>query len=283
MIHINLLPEEYRRKARTPIKVTLAVAGAATVNAMLAAWYAWLALGVMAEIDSERTVLQTELDGLTPQVAYHRSLETERKSFAAREETLAAITSNRINWTKKLDELVTVINTGGEGTRHYVWLDDLNVTQTSDPRSKSSGSVRASGHSGSEQFAQIANFLEDLEKSPFIEDFEPPASPEGSQSSEDRELIPSVIWSFPLQLDLKTPEERSKARAAAEAAAKEAEPAQAEESEELESPSESKPSAGAAHSTQPAAPAAPKTEPGAAGKAPQKPQTQAAGGKEEQL
>jgi Tfp pilus assembly protein PilN len=212
MIHINLLPEEYRRKARTPLRVTMAVAAAAGVNALLAAWYAWLALGVMAEIDSERAVLQTELDGLNPQVAYHRSLETERKSFAAREETLAAITSNRINWTKKLDELITVINSGGEGTRHYVWLDDLNVTQSSDPRSKSAGSVRATGHSGSEQFAQIANYLEDLEKSPFIEDFEPPASPEGSQSSEDKELIPPVVWSFPLQLNLKSPEERSKAR-----------------------------------------------------------------------
>jgi len=158
-------------------------------------------------------VLQTELDGLTPQVAYHRSLETEQKSFAAREETLAAITANRINWTKKLDELITVINSGGAGQRHYVWLDDLTVTQSSDPRSKSAGSVRAAGHSGSEKFDQIANFLEDLEKSPFIEDFEPPAPPEGSQSNEDKELIPSVVWSFPLQLNLKSPEDRVRNRA----------------------------------------------------------------------
>jgi len=208
MIHINLLPEEYRRKARTPLKVTLAVAAAAGVNTLLLAWFAWLALGVMAEINSERAVLQTELDGLTPQVAYHRSLETERRSFSAREETLAAITANRINWTKKLDELVTVINSGGEGERHYVWLDDLNVTQVTDPRSKSAGSVRAAGHSGSAKFDQIANFLEDLEKSPFIEAFEPPAAPEGTQASEDKELIPPVVWSFPLQLNLKSPEQR---------------------------------------------------------------------------
>jgi Tfp pilus assembly protein PilN len=208
MIHVNLLPEEYRRKARTPIKVTLAVAAAAGVNAMLVAWYAWLALGVMAEVDSERDVLQTELDGLKPQLAYHKSLGDEQKSFAAREVTLAAITLSRINWTKKLDELVTVINSGGEGERHYIWLDDLNVTQTSDPRSKSAGSVRAAGHSGSDNFSQIANFLEDLEKSPFIEAFEPPAAPEGSQSNKDEELIPPVVWSFPMQLNLKSLEVR---------------------------------------------------------------------------
>jgi Tfp pilus assembly protein PilN len=220
MIHVNLLPEEYRRKARTPLKVTLAVAAAAGANAMLVAWYAWLALGVMAEVDSERDVLQTELDGLKPQLAYHKSLGDEQKSFAAREMTLAAITLSRINWTKKLDELVTVINSGGEGERHYIWLDDLNVTQTSDPRSKSAGSVRAAGHSGSEKFDQIANFLEDIEKSPFIEEFEPPAAPEGSQSNVDKELIPAVVWSFPMQLNLKSFETRLGEAAGVKAPAK---------------------------------------------------------------
>lgn len=231
MIHINLLPEEYRRRARTPIKVTLAVAGAACANALLVAWFAWLALGVRAEIESERNVLQTELDGLTPQVNYHRALETERKSFAAREETLASITSARINWTRKLDELITVINAGGEGDRHFVWIDDLQVSQTSDPRRKSAGSVRASGHSGSEKFDQVANFLDDLEHSPFITDFLPPAPPEGSQSMVDKDLIPSVVWAFPLQLTLKTPEER--------AAAREAEAAQADSDEEAPASKES--------------------------------------------
>jgi Tfp pilus assembly protein PilN len=152
MIHINLLPEEYRRRARTPIKITMAVAGVIAANALLLVWFSWLALGVMAEIDSEREVLQTELDGLTPQVNFHKTLETERKSFAAREETLASITGSRINWTRKVDELVTVINSGGGGERHYIWLDDLNVVQNVDARSKGAGSVRASGHSGSDKF-----------------------------------------------------------------------------------------------------------------------------------
>lgn len=215
MIHINLLPEEYRRRARTPIKMTLAVAGVIAANALLLVWFAWLALGVMAEIDSERDVLQTELDGLTPQVEFHKTLETERKSFAAREETLANITGSRINWTRKVDELVTVINSGGGGERHYVWLDDLNVVQNVDARSKGAGSVRASGHSGSDKFDQIANFLEDIERSPFIEEFLPPAPPAGTQSSEDKELLPAVVWSFPLQIEIKTLEQRQQERAKA--------------------------------------------------------------------
>jgi len=210
MIHVNLLPEEYRRKNRTPIKMMVAVSLAVAVNGIALAWYAWLAMGVAAEIRSEHDVLQTELDGLTPQVTYHKALQGEQTRYAAREATLASITASRINWTRKLDELITVINSGGEGSRHFVWLDDLNVTQTGDARSKTAGSVKASGHSGSDNFAQVANFLEDLENSPFAEDFLPPAPPEGTQTLVDKELIPAVVWAFPLSLDLKSAEERQK-------------------------------------------------------------------------
>ena len=49
MIHINLLPEEDRRTARTPLKLMVAVTAAVTVNALLLAWYGWLALGVAGD------------------------------------------------------------------------------------------------------------------------------------------------------------------------------------------------------------------------------------------
>ena len=113
MILINLLPDQYRKRGGTPIKLLAGVAASVAVNGVAIAWYAWLALGVSAEIQSEHDVLQTELDGLTPQVNYHRALETERKSFAAREETLASITTNRINWTRKVDQLIDVIHSDG--------------------------------------------------------------------------------------------------------------------------------------------------------------------------
>ena len=55
----------------------------------------------------------------------------------------------------------------------------------------------------------MANFLEDLEKSPFITDFDPPAPPEGSQSLTDDTLVPPVAWAFPLSLTIKSTEERT--------------------------------------------------------------------------
>ncbi len=212
MIRINLLPEEYRRKSRTPIKLMLTVAGVVSVNAGLLSWWGFLAFGIQAEIESERAVLQTENDGLTPQVNYHKSLEGERLRFASREAALASITKSRIGWTRKIDELIDVVNDGGEGRRHFVWLDNLTVSQRPDARAKSAGTVKSDGHSGSNDFAQVANFLEDLERSPFIQDFSPPAPPEGSQALADKELVPSVVWAFPVSLSLKAKDEPAAAK-----------------------------------------------------------------------
>ena len=208
MIRINLLPEEYRKKSRTPIKLLLGVTLAVVINAGLATWWGWEAFGVHAQIEGERTTLQLEMDGLTPQVNYFHSLESEARQYVSRETALASITKSRISWTRKMDELIDVANRGGDGQRHLVWLDDLQVSQSSDPKAKTAGSVKANGHSGSDKFAQVANFLEDLESSTFIKDFEPPAPPEGTQTLVDETLIPPVAWSFPLSLTLKSPEQR---------------------------------------------------------------------------
>lgn len=208
MIRINLLPEEYRRKAKTPLKLMLGVTLAVTVNASLAAWAAWMYFGVEARISSERSALQTDMDGLSPQVAYHRALESESRVHKSRENTLTEITNSRVSWTRKVDELIDVVNRGGDGQRHLIWLDDLSVVQNGPGGRSGVGEVKASGHSGSDKFAQVANFLEDLEASSFIEDFHPPAPPEGSESLIDEELVPSVVWAFPMSLKLKSPEER---------------------------------------------------------------------------
>ncbi len=217
MIRINLLPEEYRRKARTPIKLLVAFVGAAAVNAGLMSWWAWTVFGVQAGIDSEKATLELEMEGLAPQVAYHQALDAESKQYQSREKTLAGITASRISWTRKIDELIDVVNRGGDGQRHLVWLDDLQVSQTSDSNAQSYGSVRANGHSGSDKFAQVANFLEDLESSTFIEDFQPPSPPEGTQTLVDETLVPPVAWAFPMSLSLKSPEDRAKSAAAAAA------------------------------------------------------------------
>ena len=62
MIRINLLPEEYRKKARTPFKMMLAVSGAVAINATALAYWAWMTFGITAELtDTGFTVSRLEL------------------------------------------------------------------------------------------------------------------------------------------------------------------------------------------------------------------------------
>lgn len=208
MILINLLPEEHRQKRRTPVKLLLAVSASVAINGSLAAYWAWTAFGVAAEVKSELAVLEEQKQTLDPQVSYHRDLEGESKLFDAREEMLKKITASRISWTRKIDELIDVINVGGDGEKYLVWLDDLTVDQKESGRNKSFGSLKASGHSGSPSFANVANFLDDLERSSFCEDFNKPSPPEGSQTAKDEGLMPADVWNFPIEAGLKAPEER---------------------------------------------------------------------------
>ena len=208
MILINLLPAEYRQKRRTPLKYMMAVAGSVAVNASLLAWWGWTAFGASAEVKSELAVLQDTEEGLKPQVSYHKSLEAESNLFRSRENTLKTITDSRMRWTQKVDELVDLVHDGGE-ENYLVWFDDLTVDQKSQRNKKSAGTFKADGNSGSGNFAHVANFLEDVEESPFVRDFGKPAPPEGSETKVDEDLMPSTVWGFDLELALKTPEERN--------------------------------------------------------------------------
>ncbi|MEW6074566.1 MAG: hypothetical protein AB1726_18470 [Planctomycetota bacterium] len=211
MILINLLPPEYRQKRKTPLKYMLVVAGSVAVNASLAAYWGWTAFGVAAEAKSEVAVLQDQSDGLDPQVAHHESLQQESTALQSREEMLRTITSDRVSWTQQVDELVDIIHEGGDGAENYlIWLDDLSVDMKENKRDGSFGVMKANGHSGSDVFAQVANFLEDVENSALSDFFSKPSPPEGVLGQEDPEVIPSFAYNFPLELNLKAPAERTK-------------------------------------------------------------------------
>jgi Tfp pilus assembly protein PilN len=210
MILINLLPPEYRQKRRTPFKMMAAVALCATVNTSLLAYLAWTAFGVSAEVRSELAVLSDSMQGLKPQIEYHDVLETESKVFASREQALADVTGKRISWTEKVDQLVDLVNDGGSAEEEYlIWFDGIEVDTVANDRKKTFGSMQANGNSGSENFSALATFLDDVQASPLSRDFSRPDSPEIPTKKVEVELIPSVVWTFPFELNLKSPEDRA--------------------------------------------------------------------------
>ncbi|MEZ6014012.1 MAG: hypothetical protein R3F49_02760 [Planctomycetota bacterium] len=215
MITINLLPDEFRRRAQTPVRMVAAIGAAVLINAGLFSWWCYLHFGVRANVETTRSVLQLDMDGLKPQVDYHEALQKEIATRSGREKTLAEITSNRVLWTKVVDELCDVVHAGREGIEHYVWFDDIQVKMEdagAGRRRSSFGSLKAAGHSGSSEYEQVANFLEDIEDpdlSQLMKSLNKPSDLEAKKNEPDEDLIPSVNWSFPLELELKSPDERN--------------------------------------------------------------------------
>lgn len=221
MITINLLPSELRKRSGPSLKVLALVAGGTALTCTLLATWGWLAFGQASEIESRRLQLALEMDGLRPQLKYNKALDAEIQVAAAREATLADINKDRILWSEKIDQLVDIVNSGNE-VEHFTWLDDLTVKQEV-PRKGSDayGSLRAAGHSGSERWDQVANFLEDIEDralTDFMREFHSTGRPEATINEPDEDLIPAVNWSFPLSLELKGPQDRWQARLESEAA-----------------------------------------------------------------
>lgn len=226
MITINLLPDEYRRRAKSPIGMIAAIAAAVLINASLIAYYGYLEFGTSRNIETNRSVLQLDLDGLKPQVVYHEQLEKEKQTRSARETTLAEITRNRILWTRALDEIVDIVHAGRDGIEHFIWFEDVDVKVEAAGGARggqSFGQLKASGRSGSEDFAQLTNFLEaveDPELSSLMAIFDKPTAPEAKVNPRDEELIPAVNWSFPMEMKLLSPEQRVLNREAAKKEAK---------------------------------------------------------------
>jgi hypothetical protein len=189
------------------------------VNTSLFAYWAWTAFGVAAEVSSELAVLDDTMQSLRPQIEYHETLQGESKLFHSREATLTDITSKRVSWTEKVDQLIDVIHKGGGREEKYlVWLDGLTVDNEVNDRKKTYGELVANGNSGSNKFSQVANFLEDVKYSPLAVEFSVTSDPQGTVAIKDEGLIPSEVWSFPFELALLAPEDRLKRREAAKVA-----------------------------------------------------------------
>ena len=68
MITINLLPDEFKRSRRTPLKAIAVTAATAAVNVGLLAMVAWTHFGVRTEVVSELDLLKSDAAALEPRL-----------------------------------------------------------------------------------------------------------------------------------------------------------------------------------------------------------------------
>jgi Tfp pilus assembly protein PilN len=219
MITVNLLPPEYRRRDRTPLRVFGALVGGVVLTTSIGVYYANTHFGELASVEAALTEINNEFTDLSPQIGHHDSLVREKADYKARADTIHLISSSRISWTKKIDELIDIVNAGEPrdvgGDGYLVWFDKLSIQQ--DPlaaagkrkrrkgASTMAGSCDVAGKCASRHMSSVTHFLGDLQTNEeFYRIFGPIEDPRSQlDESSDERLEPSHVLTFPIKMGIK--------------------------------------------------------------------------------
>ncbi len=124
---INLLPPEMRKKERTPMKALLPFLGCVATVGAGAAFWAWLHFGELATARNIKSDLESQSASRKGQVDYVKSLRSEESEYTDRAKTITTIAASRMNWTRKLDELIRVMTDDHSSERYLAWIRSMDV------------------------------------------------------------------------------------------------------------------------------------------------------------
>ncbi len=197
MIRIDLLPPEMRGNERTAPALFLGMIGLVVFVCLTAVGVAYSWFGIVGGARSDIQIAQDSLESKKPRADYCDKLEDEKKEFSARLDHIKQFSSSRVLWTKKLDQLWSLIDTPAEVDRHTIWLKDM----TMDMSSARSPALTMKGNSVSNKFDKLSAFHSDLKSGAFMKDFDAISNPTGEvQQDKDFEPTDSCAFEFTLQL-----------------------------------------------------------------------------------
>lgn len=121
MIRINLLPKELQQAAKTPAKLFFTVlAGVALSLVLLCTYvYFWFSVVVFHERVERK---KEEVEQLQKTAAEVDALLDDIADYKEREKAIISIKTNRVLWSKKLDELARI-------TPSYIWIVRLDMRE----------------------------------------------------------------------------------------------------------------------------------------------------------
>jgi Tfp pilus assembly protein PilN len=161
MIRINLLPKGLQQAARTPVKlfVTFVVGVAAALGCLCFYGYLWFNSLVLEE-RAERK--KEEVEHLKSTASEVDSLLDDIEDYKERERAIISIKTNRILWSKKLDELVQM-------TPNHIWIIRLTMNELDASeykwekgREQTGGYLRLKCYSSGNQVTRMTNFRQRL-------------------------------------------------------------------------------------------------------------------------
>ena len=121
MIRINLLPKDLQQAARTPVKLFATILAGVALSTVFVCAYAYIWFNVI--VLSERVERKREeVEHLQKNASEVDSLLDDIADYKERERAIISIKTNRILWSKKLDELCRI-------TPNYIWIVRLDMRE----------------------------------------------------------------------------------------------------------------------------------------------------------
>ncbi len=199
MIRINLLPVEMRRGNRLPARVIAAAFAAAVVSSASVGWFGLVYFGDLAAVEERLTGVDTQLSSMQGQLKYLTELESNKKDYAARVQTIQEIGKSRRLWSKFCDELIDIVNNNGDTERHLAWFSGVTVKTDA----KKGATVSMPGSVQGEEKARIANLHDDIAGASFAAEID--KSDPSFKLDIDKKRVPAESLEFPLVLQFKPP------------------------------------------------------------------------------
>lgn len=219
MITINLLPQEYRKRERTPIVVFLPmlVGLVAVLSAGFVAAYVHFAM--LSEAQNRKRTVQAELDQKAPNLRYEQSLIAEENEYKGRVQSISDIAASRIVMTKKLDELWTTISAGDATGDYLVWLQELKSVPPKATPDKKNGGPKVGGVlamkgltlADRDPLLDFNRFHAALKGSELFKSCTEINNPDGKISAFNDDRTPKKGWTVDLELTMLHPSELLKA------------------------------------------------------------------------
>lgn len=202
MIQINLLPEEYRKRERTSIKVFATILGAVVVACCSVGYLGHVYFQEYGTVVSQRESEEEKLKDVMRFAAVDDKLVAEIKEYEKRSRTIQQIANSRVLWTRMLDRFIDIVNNEGNTDRHMCWFQSVKVT---DSAGANGPALKFAAFSESSSWKKQADFLDDIAQDEvFFEDFGKIVDPGGMVVESDAHNPPEAIQ-FTLDLQMKHP------------------------------------------------------------------------------
>ncbi len=224
MININLLPQDMKKRERTPLVLLLPILGGLICVLSAGSVAAYVHFVWLAEVTNARETQEQELAQKGPQLAYEKRLIAEKSVFKKRVSTIEQIAAGRILMTKTLDELaeLTVAGDNDKNEGYLVWVKELKFTPPNTARrgrgqkaKKSGGTLSLKGLTLADQDPlQHYNLFHGAFKRSqmFALGYNEISDPMGSVETFQEDVEPKKGWTMDMLCELKDPAESLKAR-----------------------------------------------------------------------